>query len=128
MAILRETISATGATGGAGLATATARSTHVIEGTIRAVYLAYLDSPPAGTTDVTIEGLTAPKPLVLSIANAATDAWFFPMNQADNTAGADITGMGSPVVVDDYLVVTIAQADNGDGVTATILWEDGRCM
>jgi hypothetical protein len=126
MAIQRITISATGATGGAGVATATARTGQMVKGTIRAVHLAYLDSPPAGTTDVTLEGSTTPKIPVLTITNAATDGWFFPMNQADNTAGADITNQGSPVAVEDYLDLTIAQANNADGITATIIWDDGR--
>jgi len=124
MAIQRVTISATGAAGGAGAATATARSSRMIKGLIRAVHLAYLDSPPAGTTDVTVAGATAPAIPILTISNAATDGWFFPMHQADNNLGADITGMGTPVACDDYVAVTIAQANDADGVTATIIYED----
>lgn len=124
--IQRTQISATGATGGAGTATATANSPVPINGHIRAVYLAYVDSPPAGTTDITIEGANQPpKPPILTVSNAATDGWFYPLAQADNQAGVDITGMGAPIAIDDYVTVTIAQANNGDGVTATILWDDG---
>ena len=126
MAIQRITITATGATGGAGVATATATSLRPIGGLIRAVHLAYLDSPPAGTTDVTVAGLTAPAVAILTVTNAATNAWFYPMNQADNTVGADITGMGTHIAIEDYITVTIAQANNGDGVTATIFWDDGN--
>lgn len=125
MAIRRTTISATGAAGGAGAATATAVSGEIISGLIRAVYLAYLDTPPA-TTDVTIEGVTAPKIPVLTVSNAATNGWFYPMAQADNQAGADITNQGTPIPMDDYVQVTIAQANDADGVTATIIWDDGR--
>lgn len=126
MAIRRETISATGATGGAGVATASAVSTHPISGHICGVYLAYLDSPPAGTTDVTVAGTTTPAVPILTVANAATDGWFYPMAQAKNQSGTDITGMGLPIAIEDYITVTIAQANNGDGVTATIIWDDCR--
>lgn len=124
MAIRRETISATPAAGGAGVATVYAVSNHVIEGIIKAVHLAYLDSPP-GTTDVTIaEANTSPAMPILTVSNAAADGWFYPMAQADNQAGADITNQGAPIAVADYVKVTIAQANNGDGVTATIVWDD----
>ena len=124
MAIRRETITASPSTGGAGASTVNATSSHIIKGYIRAVHLAYLDSPPAATTDVTVAGVTAPAIPILTVSNAATDAWFFPMNQADNTVGADITNQGSPVAIEDYVKVTIAQANDGDGVTATIIYDD----
>lgn len=123
MAIQRVTITATPAAGGAGVATATARSTRMIKGLIRAVHLAYLETPPA-TTDVTVAGATSPAIPILTISNAAADGWFFPMNQADNTVGTDITGMGSPIAIEDYVDVTIAQANDGDGVTVTIIYEE----
>jgi hypothetical protein len=122
--IRRETITVTGAAGGTGVATANTTSTYILNGLIRAVHLTYTDSPPAGTTDVTIATVATPAVPILSVANAATDAWFYPMNQADNTAGTDITNQGSPVAVDDYVKVTIAQANNDDGVVAVILYED----
>ena len=127
MAVRRETVAVTGATGGAGVATATANTAQPISGEIVAVYLEYLGSPPAGTTDVTIqEEGAAPKLPVLTITNAATDAWFHPMWQADNEAGAAITNQGKPIKVSDYLSVTIAQANDDDGVNATIVWDDLR--
>lgn len=125
MAIQRVTITATGAAGGAGTATATADSTRMVKGYVRNVHLAYLDSPPGATTDVTLAGKTTPAVPILTVSNAATDGWFPVMNQAKNTAGADITGMGSPVAIDDYVTLTIAQANNADGVTATIIYDDG---
>lgn len=121
--IRRETVTVSGAAGGTGVATATATSGQIVNGVIREVYLAYVDSPP-GTTDVTVATVASPALTILSVADAATSGWFFPMNQADNTSGADISGQGSPVAVDDYIKVTIAQANDGDGVTATILYED----
>lgn len=125
MAIRRTTVEVTGATGGAGVATANDVTDEIVAGLIRGVYLAYVGSPPAGTTDVTIaEKHNSPAMPVLTVTNAATDAWFYPMAQADNQAGADITNQGAPIAVADYLKVTIAQANDADGVTATIVWEE----
>jgi hypothetical protein len=117
-----ETIIVTGATGGAGVATANTNSTNVINGTIERIYLEYTDSPPAGTTDVTIATIVTPTVPILTITNAATDGWFYPMAQAQNQAGADITNQGKPIVINDRVKVTIAQANNDDGVTATIVY------
>lgn len=123
--IRRETITVTGAAGGAGVATANTTSTVVINGIIRAIYLAYTGSPPAGTTDVTIVGASSPALAILTVSDAATDGWFYPMWQADDAAdGSDITNQGTPVVCDDRITVTIAQANNDDGVVATIVYED----
>jgi hypothetical protein len=123
MALNRTTITVTGATGGAGVATANESSSVVVSGRIYAVYLEYTDSPPAATTDVTLaEGTNSPAMSVLAITNAATDGWFFPMAQAQTTAAADITNQGTPIVVNDHLKATIAQANNDDGVTVTVYW------
>ena len=121
--IRRETITVTGAAGGAGLATANTTSSNIINGTIRAIYLEYTDSPPAGTTDVTIATVATPAVAILTVTNGATDGWRYVMGAAVNNAAAAITNQGAPVVVDDYVKVTIAQANNSDGVTATILYE-----
>lgn len=122
--IRKETITVTGAAGGAGVATANNTSSNIISGIIRAIHLTYTDSPPAGTTDVTIAGVATPAVAILTVSNAATDAWFYPMNQAVSSADAStITNQGSPVVVNDYVKVTIAQANNSDGVTAVVIYE-----
>lgn len=124
MAIRRTTITVTGAAGGAGVATANAISDDVVEGLIRAVHIAYTDSPPAGTTDITIaEANNSPAMPILTVSNAATDGWFYPNAQADNQAGADITNHGQPIAVADHIKATIAQANNGDGCVVTIVWE-----
>jgi len=120
----RITIEVTGATGGAGVATANATSDESIEGTIRTIYLEYVGSPPAGTTDVTIvEAYQSPATDILTITNAATDDWFFPMGAAVNQAGTAITNQGVSIVVDDYIKATITGANNDDGVTVTIVYE-----
>jgi len=115
----------TGAAGGAGAATANASSARPVIGVIHAVYLAYTSSPP-GTTDVTIaEANNSPAITVLTVTNAATDGWFHPMAQAQNQTAADITNQGNPIAVSDYIQVTIAQANDDDGVTATIVYDTG---
>lgn len=117
MSIRRETVTVTGAAGGAGAATATAKTIKVVEGRIIAVHLAYQGSPPA-TTDVTIEEAgTDPAIPILTVTDASTDGWFYPDAQ---TVGTQFT----PVYVADHVSVTIAQANDGDGVTATIVWEE----
>lgn len=126
MAIQKITISATGATGGAGTATATATSTRVVNGHIVAVYVEYLDSPPA-TTDVTIEeGTAVPAVPILTITNAATSGWFYPRAAAVNTGNTAITNSFALIAVSDYIKVTIAQANNADGINVTIVYDDGR--
>lgn len=123
----RTQATATGATGGSGAATATAVTSELIEGYVLGVHLKYLDSPPSGTTDVVlVEANNDPAMPILTVSNAATDGWFPVLAQAKTQAGADFTGVGALVPVADYVRLTIAQANNGDGVTATIVWDDGR--
>lgn len=122
--ITRKTVVVSGSTGGTGTSTANTTTNEKLNGELYAIYLQYTGSPPAGTCDVTIATITAPTMTLLSIANAATDAWFFPMAQAQTTAGASITNQGQLLVVDDQIKVTIAQANDNDGVVATILYRD----
>lgn len=115
MAIYRETVTITGTTGGAGASTATGYTTKIVSGVVTAVYLAYTGSPPA-TTDITIEERhQSPALPVLAVSNANTDGWFYP------AVTNQISGSSS-VVADDYLKIVIAQADDNDGVTVTIVW------
>lgn len=125
MAIRRTTITVTGASGGSGTATANAISKEPISGEILAVHLKYTDSPPVGTTDVTIaEANNDPAVSVLAITNGATDGWRFPRAAVVDTAGAAVTGAVQNVPISDYLKVTIAQANDNDGVIATIVWRE----
>lgn len=124
MAIRQTTIAVTGATGGAGVATATGYSDGVVDGEIVALHFAYLDTPPA-TTDVTItESGVSPAQTIITVSDAATDGWFYPMAQAVNQANAAITNQGRPIRVAGQLKAVIAQANNGDGVTVTVRWDD----
>lgn len=115
------------AAGGAGTATSTTTTTTRVCGMIAGVYLKYNDSPPAGTTDVTVktQGTTPAPPSynILAVANAATDGWFYPSVQIHTTAGAAIAGEYKSIPVDDYIQVVIAQANVGDSVDVWLLLE-----
>jgi len=124
MSIFRETVIVTTNTAGAGVATGSGKTTRVVDGCVKAVYVNYDPSAPV-TTDITIvEANQSPAMPILSVANAVTDAWIFPMQQAkDAASGTAISGMGIEVVAADHLLVTIAQADNSQTYTVTIVWE-----
>ena len=127
MAIQRAVANVTGAAGGAGVATAFALTDKPVDGEVIGVHLAYKDSPPAGTTDVSIvEANASPAQTVITVSDAATDGWFYPLASAKDQAAAAITNSGRPIRVADTLKVTIAQANDGDGVTATIVFDDLR--
>lgn len=114
------------AAGGAGVATVSVTVPR-IRGEVIAVYLSYLDSPPAGTTDITlVEKNNSPAMSILSVTNAATSGWFFPRAVPVSQANAAITDGHVRVPVDDELTLTIAQANDGDGITATIVYDDLR--
>lgn len=124
MALHRVTITVTDATGGSGTATANSTSTKVVRGWIVGVYLKYTDIPPA-TSDVTIAGADiSPAQAIITVTDANTDGWFHPLHQAQDEDGTDFVGQGVPIIIADRIIVTIAQANNNDGVTATILYED----
>jgi hypothetical protein len=124
MATHRLAITTSGTTGGAGTSTANATSDEVINGRITAIHLAYLGSPPASTTDVTIEEVgNAVTKAILTVTDGATDGWRYIMAQAVNQLGASITNQGTPIHVNGKIKVTIAGANDADGVTATIEYE-----
>ncbi len=119
------------AVGADGAATATSTTAVVHCGLVHAVYVQYLDSPPAGTTDVTVEtaGGAHPAQTVLGIVNAATSGWFYPRVPTVSTAGAAaLYAAGGAAVNDraaiaDRVKVTVAQANAGDGVNVWLLME-----
>ncbi len=122
---------AVGATG-TGDATSYGTSPRV-HGKIHAVYVKYNESPPAGTTDVTIATLgtspSVPAITILSLANAATDALKYPRVQVHGTDGVALTTDGTRILtdkiaVDDAIKVTIAQANDGDNADVWICLED----
>jgi len=118
------------AAGSAGSATANSTTTAVVSGRLLGVYVKYNDSPPAGTTDVTIstQGASPAPPALafLTLTNAATDGWFYPRAQVHTVAGALATSGGGaaiiePVLIHDKVTVTIAQANAADNVDVWLL-------
>lgn len=125
----RITLLTAAATGGAGVATGTVKSDRVITGKIHAVHLRYLDSPPA-TAEATLEdgGTVASEQQILASITGNTDMWFYPRVLTRTNGNDDITYNGTdPVydkyVVSDHLVLTLAAANNGDQVEATVFFE-----
>jgi hypothetical protein len=115
-------------TGGAGVSTANASSPVRLVGRVQGIYVKYNGSPPAGTTDVTVKTVgaspAAPSYNLLVLADAATDGWFYPRVQVHTTAGAAIAAEYTPLLVYDYVNVTIAQADDADSADIWILLDD----
>ena len=108
------------ATGGAGVAAATAYSPRPITGVVVQIYVQYNDAPPAGTTDVGIKtkgasGITPSIPL-LTITNAATNGVFTPKTPTYTPAGA-LDGGTAYFVINDIIQVDIAGANDGDSVS-----------
>ncbi len=116
------------ASGGAGVATATSAA-KPIRGMIRSIDLKYLDSPPAGTTDVTVRtkghsGQTVAN--ILVVTNAATNGRFYPTHLLHDAAGAVETDptVAEGFPVDDSVEVIIAQANDGDSAIVTLNVEE----
>ena len=112
------------AAGGAGVATANATSTVRVSGLILAVYVRYNDSPPAGTTDLvlTTAGSTMPAVTILSISNAATSGWFYPVAQQHLASdGSLVSNEYNRLTIDDLAKITITGANNADSIDVWIL-------
>jgi hypothetical protein len=108
------------AAGGAGAAAATIVSDHVVRGFIAGVFVQYNDAPPAATTDVGIKTKSQsgvlPNIPILTITNAATDGYFVP-EVASVTAANVATGQYSKFLVEDYVQIDLAGANDGDSVS-----------
>jgi hypothetical protein len=113
------------AVGSAGSATATGYSNHV-RGKVLKVYVAYLGSPPAGTTDFTLSDESDPdSEAIVSLVNGATDQTIAPRRVTEKNDGTDIlytTGeeVFEPYVVHGRLEAVIAGANADDYVDVTV--------
>lgn len=83
---------------------------------------------PASTIDVTIqEGNEWPPLPVLTVANLAVDAWYYPRVTLHDVAdGAAIVGPVDYQTVADYLSLALTGANDDDSILATIYWDDLR--
>lgn len=115
------------AVGGNGVATANADSSKPITGFIISVDVKYVDSPPAATTDVIVKtkgtSPRCPSVTILSLANGATDARYSPRINMHDTSGASL-GASEFIAIDDYINVSIAQANAADSVSVWLTIED----
>ena len=120
-------------TGGAGVSTANADSTIPINGKVLGIYIEYIGSPPAGTTDVTVKTVgtspRAPSLTLLTITDAATDGYFWIRHKTHDEAAALVTWDGTnevyePVYIDDLVNVAIAQANDADSINVWIILEE----
>ncbi len=116
------------AVGGAGVALSDQDSAVAIHGDLRAIHVAYLGAPPAGTTDVLITTRgTAPLPptqTLLNLVNAATDGWFYPLVSGHDNLGASIAGNNGPwryYPLADFVNISIDQANVDDSVDVWLL-------
>lgn len=75
-----------------------------------------------GTTDTTLSSPGGPVSVtLLTVTNSATDAWFYPTHQLDDSSGSAITGAYIPAVIHGNLLVELAGCDAlTDALTMTI--------
>jgi len=110
--MLRSVKVAVTTTGSAGSASGTGYS-GLVNGEIRALYVDYHASAPAGSTDVTItvdSDDQHPSIPVYASTNSATDAWVYPTVEQTDTAGAGVSAYQN-VVGQGRLKVVVAQCD-----------------
>ena len=116
------------AAGSNGSATNNTDSTRVITGIVRALCIVYNDSPPAGTTDVTVATKgTVPgvSETIYYKADSATDGWFYPKTLFNlNTTGAAISSLYEFIPISDYVNIKIEGANAADSVDVWILLEN----
>lgn len=114
------------AVGGAGVATANYDIPAAIMGRFIGAYIKYLDSPPAGTTDVTIatKGSLGPAMDLLKVSNSATNGIHLVKKQVEDTAGALIAGAYTAIPVHDFINLKIEQANANDSAEITLYFEE----
>lgn len=126
MTINRVQFSTGVAVGGDGVATATGYSRASVAGRVLAVYVDYVDSPPAATTDLTLSDSGDPAAeSILSLVDQATDIKVYPRRLVETNDGTDLTYNGTSKVYEPYAVhgrlkAVIAQANAGDSCTVTV--------
>ena len=112
--------------GGAGTSTANSTSQQFITGQLLGFQIRYNGSPPAGTTDLTIETADGALPArtLLTITNGATSGFYAVRSGAVTTANAAITNSAECLpLIRDKIKVTIAQADDADSADVWVVVE-----
>jgi len=76
-----------------------------------AVRLDFHASAPA-STDTTLSSPGGPVAVtLLTITNSATDAWYYPTHQLDDSSGSAITGAYIPAIIHGNLLTELAGSD-----------------
>ena len=115
------------AAGGDGEATNNATTVNVLSGIVRRIDIAYLGSPPAATTDVTIAtaGVNAPAETIYYKESSSADGSFYPETLFNlNTTGAAIASLYDFMAIHDKVTVTIAGANAADYINVYIYLEN----
>lgn len=110
---------------GAGLATGSAISPQPVNGVIWDVFYKPDGAAPS-SADLTIKEANVPYPkTILNKLNVNTDQWFQPRDPTHQASdGAVISGGSTMIPVSDNIIVTIAQANNGQVFNVSIRWDD----
>jgi hypothetical protein len=115
----RETITVT-ASGVDGSATGIVTSTNVVRGHIQAVHVDYT-AGISSTTDITLTTIS-PLAKILSLAEGATDGWYYPSVKLCDSDGSAVTFYDQPWV-DDRMMVEAAETTSGTVVIVTVMFE-----
>ena len=86
-----------------------------------AVYMNFHADAPA-STDTTLSSPGDPVSVtLLTVTNSATDAWFYPTHQLDDSSASAITGAYIPAIIHGNLLTELAGSDAlTDALTMTI--------
>lgn len=95
-----------------------------VSGWLLAVHIDY-SNIAAATCDVTIATQHAPIETLLVRSDSVTDGWFYPRTQCHDATATAIAGVYTPALIDDYVTVAVAQADEGS-VVVTLKVDNGR--
>ena len=119
------------AVGADGAATKSEETPWAIVGKLLAVGIVYKDSPPAASTDVTVDTVAEngmPSQSVVSLTNAATDTVVYPSQNITINTGVAQTYDGTrniknPLVVAGRFTIAITGANAADYVVVTFVYE-----
>ncbi len=107
---------------------ATANADKKAWGKILAVGIVYLDSPPAGSTDVILstpaQSNKHPVETILTKSNSSTNAWYYPRRVYDDNVGAIVSGEETEFVASGILNAKIDQANADDSAIVTVVLEN----
>ena len=119
MAIERHTVKVS--TTGSDASATGSRVTALPYCELLAVYMNFHADAPA-STDTTLSSPGDPVSVtLLTVTNSATDAWFYPTHQLDDSSASAITGAYIPAIVHGNLLTELAGCDAlTDALTMTI--------